>query len=184
VAAGKMPAPLKTVTGGQTQAFRGQWDLQAVFGIQAGDVLSWYVEASDFRPQTGQTAAARLTILSPEEMQQRLVQRQASALSQLAGALNLQRETRTQVGALEVQWNEVGQWRPRDRDLLHSAELHQRQVQSLAGRTSTGAATILANVLADLQANRLDLPEMADRCTEILAALDRMEEERFPGVAT
>jgi DNA repair exonuclease SbcCD ATPase subunit len=184
---GFQPAPAKkkiaAVTGGQSQPFRGEWDLQKIFGIQSGDVLTWFVEASDFRPQTGQTAAARLTIISPEEMQQRLVQRQASALSQLAEALNLERETRTQVGTLEVQWSEVGQWRPRDRDLLHSAELHQRQVQSLVGRTSTGAATILANILADLSANRLELPEMADRCTEILAALDRLEAERFPAAA-
>lgn len=172
------------VTGGQSQAFRGDWDMQSVFGVQPGDVLTWFVEASDFRPQTGQTTAARLTIISPEEMQQRLVQRQAAALSQLAEALNLQRETRTQIGSLEVQWSEVGLWRPRDRDLLHSAELHQRQVQSLAGRSATGAATILAGVLADLQANRLDLPEMADRCTEILAALDRLEGQPFPAVAT
>ena len=171
-------------TGGQVQAFESEWDLQQIFGIQSGDVLSWFIEASDFRPQSAQTPAARLTIISPEEMQQRLVQRQASALSQLAEALNLQRETRVQVGTLEVQWNEVGHWRPRDRDLLHGADLHQRQVQSLVGRTSTGAATILAKILADLRSNRLDLPEMADRCTEILTALDRLEAERFPGVVT
>lgn len=182
--AGKLPAPLASVTGGQAQAFRGDWDLQSVFGVQSGDVLTWFVEASDFRPQSGQTPAARLTIISPEEMQQRLVQRQAAALAQLSEALNLQRETHTQVGLLEVQWSTVGQWRPRDRDLLHSAELHQRQVQSLTGRTATGAATILSGVLADLAANRLELPEMADRCTEILVALDRLEDERFPGVAT
>jgi hypothetical protein len=167
-----------------SQAFRGEWDLQSVLGIESGDVLTWYVEASDFRPQTSQTPAARLTIVSPEEMQQRLVQRQAAALAQLSEALHLQRETRTQIGLLEVQWSAVGQWRPRDRDLLHSAELHQRQVQALTGRTATGAATILSAVLADLAANRLELPEMADRCTEILVALDRLEDERFPGIAT
>jgi hypothetical protein len=177
-------SPKKAVTGGQVQAINAHWDLQTIFGIQSGDVLTWFVEASDFKPQSTQSPAARLTIISPEEMQQRLIQRQAAALAQLAEALNLQRETRAQIATLEVQWSEVGQWRPRDRDLLHSAELHQRQVQSLAGRTATGAATILANVLADLEANRLELPEMADRCTELVAALDRLEAERFPGVAT
>jgi hypothetical protein len=172
------------ISGGQTESFRGDWDLQSIFGIQAGDVLSWYVEASDFKPQTGQTAAARLTIITPEEMQQRLVQRQASALSQLAEALNLQRETRTQVSSLEVQWSEVGQWRPRDRDLLHSAELHQRQLQALTGRTATGAATILADIQRDLEANRLKLPEMAGRCEEIVTALDGLEDRQFPLTAT
>jgi len=172
-----------TVTGGQSHSIDGEWDLQTVFGIQPGDVLSWFVEAADFRPQTGQTTAARLTIISSEGMQERLVQRQASALSQLAEALNLQRETRTQVGTLEVQWTEVGQWRARDRDLLHSAELHQRQVQTLVGRSATGAATILAGILHDLQVNRLELPEMAARCQEILAVLDRLEADRLPAVA-
>lgn len=181
--AGKMPAPT-SVTGTQAQEFRGEWDLQSVFGIQSGDILTWFIEASDFRPQTGQTTAARLTIISPEEMQQRLVQRQAAALAQLAEALNLQRETRTQVSSLEVQWSEVGQWRARDRDLLHSAELHQRQVQSLTGHTATGAATILSGVLDDLKANRLELPEMADRCSEILVALDGLEAGQFPAIAT
>lgn len=174
----------KGISGGHAESFRGEWDLQAVFGIQAGDVLSWFIEAADYKPQTAQTTASRLTIISPEEMQQRLVQRQAAALSQLGEALNLQRETRTQVSSLEVQWNEVGQWRNRDRDLLHSAELHQRQVHSLASRTATGAATILAAILDDLKANRLELPEMADRCSEILAALDRLEQQQFTVAAS
>jgi hypothetical protein len=172
------------ITGGDSVIFDTPWDLQAGGEIKAGDVLSWYVEASDFKPQSSQTPAARLTIISSEEMQDRLVQRQATALSQLAEALNLQRETRTQISSLESQWNDVQQWRSRDRDLLHSAELHQRQVQNLVGRTPTGAGTILANVLADLKNNRLDQPNMAARCEEILAAIDRLEREPLAKVAT
>jgi hypothetical protein len=172
------------VTGGQTESFQATWDLQAVAGLQSGDVLSWYVEASDFKPQAGRSTAARLTIISPEEMQQRLMQRQALALAQLAEAFNLQRETRMQIGNLQVQWQEIGEWRPRDRDLLQSAELHQRRVKDLIGRTPTGAATILNGLLADVRSNRLELPDMVTRSEEILTALDQLERVPLAKVET
>jgi hypothetical protein len=175
-------AAREQATLGETRTIEASWDLETLASIAPGDVLTWYLEAADFRPQAGRSPAARLTILSAEEMQQRLAQRQATALAQLAEALSLQRQARSQIASLEGQWQTSPAWRPQDRDVLHSAELHQRQVQALTGRTSVGAATILASVITDVEVNRLDLPEMLTTSEEVLGVLDRLTAEDFADV--
>jgi hypothetical protein len=164
---------------GVTEHFHGEWDLRERAGLQAGQILSWQVEAVDYLPQTGNSPATKLKLLSMEELQERLAQRQRSALAQLAEAMKLERDSQQEIESLQLQWEKVRQLRSRDRDQLASAELLQRQVHHLAGRTTGGAITLLEKVLRELQINRVPAGELQEQAGLLLKALRELEKFEF-----
>lgn len=164
---------------GETRMVEHTWDL-APLGLMPGVWLDVSIAASDFVPQSGQSPPRRLTILSRDEFDERLAQRQASLVTQLTEALRVQRTARAPVTSLEIQLRETGRWAPRDHDQLQAAELTQRQVARLLGDPQDGAEALIAGLLAELANNRIDTSEVTRRLTELLTAVRRITREHLP----
>lgn len=163
----------------QAQNFAGTWSTETIAGIEAGQTIDWWLEASDFKPQIGQTSRQKLFIVSSDELRDRLGQRYIAALTVLSEALQSQREARDAAASVKLQWDEVGTMRSQDRDLLLGSELRQRQVRNLCGRTPTGASTTLASILESIAINRLETTDLIGRCEQLLVAIDELEKHSF-----
>ncbi len=157
------------------------WEL-AELALQPGDQITFHATACDYRPQTGNSEPRRLAVITPEELQDRLAGRQSLILAELARAVQMQRGNRSQVDALQIRSSEVGQLDRHDVDRLRAAELNQRQVgRSLTSR-SEGVTMHVVALLADIQNNRVDSPDLQRRMEALLAAIDRLGREHLPVV--
>jgi hypothetical protein len=165
---------------GESRTVEYRWDLSQLAGLQPGAVIDFHVLATDYKPQSGQSTSRRLTIISPDDLQDRMVQRQSYILGQLAEALRVERESRSQTKSLEIQLQEAGQFAKQDIDHLQSAELNQRQVQRLLSDPGEGVQTLIVSLLADLDNNRLDSPDVKRHMSELLAEVRRIDADHLP----
>lgn len=165
---------------GESRVIEHAWNL-ADLQLAPGTQLSVLARASDYFPQVGQTVAPRrITIITPAQLEDRLAERQAVILSELARTLKMQRDVRGQTSALEIQLNEVGELNQRDLDDLQAAELNQRQVTRTLTSTSEGIPAQIASLLAELESNRVDSPEIERRMRAFQAEIVRLEAEPLP----
>jgi hypothetical protein len=167
---------------GESRIVEYSWTL-AELDLEPGVQLAANVQASDYVPQVGQSLAPRrITIISAAELEDRLASRQTFILSELARALKMQREARSQTTDLEIQLREVGALAKADIDILQSAELNQRQVtRTLTSRTE-GVPAHVENLLADLESNKVSSPDILRRMTGLLRELDRLGSDHLPVV--
>lgn len=171
---------LATVTG-ESRDVTYDWDLNALVGtLAAGTQLDFYVRARDYKPNTGESSSRRITIISVEDLEDRVAARQASILGQLAEVLRLQQAARTQTQSLQVQLSETQVIASQDVDQLQSAELNQRSVTRLltSGTDSVGAR--VQEVLDDLEANRVDRPEVYRKLRGILNIVNSIARNEIP----
>lgn len=170
---------LNAADGGDARNVNMSWNLADLAGLAPGETVDIHVAAHDYRPQMGQSTTRRLTIISTEELEDRVAQRQTYLLGQLAEALRVQREARSQVGGLEIQWAETKRFDKPHIDQLQSSELNQRQVQRLLGDENDGARAVIAQALTDLDNNRIDSPEARRRLQELATELRRIEQQHL-----
>ena len=112
----------------ETRIVKYQWNL-ASLQLPVGTELICQIEAADYRPGTGRTAAPRrITIISNDELNARLADHQARIVRQLERALAAQRTTREDVRRLEIQRQGSPALSNGDRVALQTTEL-----QSAAG---------------------------------------------------
>jgi len=151
-------------------------DLQLTPGMQ----LTFYVRVSDYRPQFGNSEPRRLTVITKEELQDRIAERQGRILAELARVLTMQLDGRSQVGSLEIRLTELGRFEQVDVDRLQAAELNQRQVRrTLTGRADGVPMHILA-LLDDLENNKVDSPDVRRRMESLLGDIDQLDREHLP----
>jgi hypothetical protein len=170
-------------TAGQSLTLDTAWDLALIPGLADGSVLAVRIVAEDQKPQQTAAGVRRLTIISEEELESRVVQQQSSILTQLAEVLRLQRETRDQTAELEIRLKERGQLEPRDLSHLQSAELNQRQVQRLLTDPQDGVEARIVALLDELANNRVSSQAAADRMTELLEKVQRLAKEDLAGIS-
>jgi len=170
------------VTAVKTRSIDYQWDLAKLTGLTPGVRLRFFVSAEDYRPQTGSSTERELAIITRAELEDRIAQRQGYLLSQLAGALEKQKETRTQTRALEIQMNDVGKLAAADVDQLQSAELNQRQVQRQLNLDDDSIENQAAALLEDLKNNRIDNPDSKRRMQTLLDVVKGLGAEQLPGI--
>jgi hypothetical protein len=168
---------------GQSLTLDTAWDLALIPGLADGSVLAVRIVAEDYKPQQTTAAVRRLTIISEEELESRVVQQQSSILTQLAEVLRLQRETRDQTAELEIRLKERGQLEPRDLSHLQSAELNQRQVQRLLTDPQDGVEARIVALLDELAHNRVSSQAAADRMTELREKVRRLAKEELAGIS-
>lgn len=159
-----------------------RWDLAAM-KLRPGTQVTFFARAADYRPQTGQSEPRRLAIITPEELADRIAARQSVILAELARILQLQRESRRQVAAEEIQVRRLGYLDQREVDRLGGAELTQRQVARGLTSRSEGVPVHVLGLLADLENNKIDSPDVRRRMEGILAELDRLGAEHLPVIA-
>ncbi|NUQ61695.1 MAG: hypothetical protein HUU20_04350 [Pirellulales bacterium] len=164
---------------GETRVVTYPWTL-AGLKLTPGLQITFRASANDYLPQTAKSDERRLAIITPEELTQRLATRQALILAELARVLQMQRESRQQVADLEIQVRQVGKLGQLGVDHLRGAELNQRQVNTTLTSRSDGVPMHIAGVLADLQNNKVDSPDILRQMEALLAEIDRLAQEHLP----
>jgi len=166
---------------GETRAISHEWDL-AGLDLSPGLQITFRARADDYQPQTGRSDERRLVIVTSEELTERLAGRQASILSELARVLQMQRNSRRQVADLEIQVRQTGALDQLGLDHLRGAELNQRQVNTTLTSRSEGVPMHIAGLLADLENNKVDSPDIARQMEALLAEIDRLAKQHLPAI--
>lgn len=167
---------------GDTQAIDTDWDLSAITDLVPGIWIELQMVAADYKPQFGFSSIRRLTIISDEELEERLAARQAYLLGQLREVLRMQQDTRARVRSLEIEFEETGTVDHQDVDQLQSAELNQRQIGHKLDDPADGVAVQITAVLDELQTNRVDHPETLRRMTELLSVIQHINQQHLPEI--
>jgi len=136
--------------------------------------------ATDYLPQTGTSEPRRLVIITPEELADRIASRQTSILADLARVLEMQRQSRRQVADLEIRLGEIGRLDRLDVDRLRGAELGQRQVNRTLTSRSEGVPMQIIGLLAELENNKVDSPDVQRQMEGLLAEIERLGREHLP----
>jgi hypothetical protein len=150
------------------------------FQLAAHDSLKLVFTASDYRPQTSDPVVRSMTIISREDFDDRLQDKQKLLLQRLVEALRLHRATRAQVASLQAQLKAVGDLSEDDASLLRASELQQQQVARLLDDRPGGAAQLVADLLAALNSNQLSGSDAASRMERISNTLAVINRERLP----
>ncbi len=162
------PSPTGGMEAGDNRTIDFAWDLNQLAGLVPGDVLAIRLTAEDYLPQQATSVVRRLSIITPQELESRIGQRQSAVLSQLAEALRIERDSRQQLGSLIIRREETGQLTEGDLNLLQSAQLNQRQVETLLGSGPEGVEGQLIALLGELAANRVEGQAVAQRMNDLL----------------
>ena len=72
------------------------------FPLLPGMQLTCYAVATDYRPQTGRSDPRVVTVITTDQLLERMAVRQSQILAELARVLQLQRDARSQVRRLEI----------------------------------------------------------------------------------
>jgi hypothetical protein len=174
-------SPLKEGTlAGESRTVEYNWNLAEIKNLAPGVTLTWHVSSSDFKPQAGLSPAQRLVIISQEELEDRIAQRQNAILLQLQEVLRKEQKSRSDVAALGTQLETIGRLGKQDLDQLQSVELEQRQVQRGLTSDSDGVLAQVKLLLGELASNRVDSPEVVRRMTALAKEIDRLKREPLP----
>lgn len=164
------------------QAVRYTWAL-APLDLPPGTEVTFFAAAADALPQQATSPSRRLTIITPQELQDRLAARRAALVAELDRVARLQQEARLQTVAAEIQLQTVGRLESNDLNLLHGAELTQRQVaRSVAGSSESLAAQV-QGLLEEIRNNRLAADDSSGHLEGLLRALEGLHREPLPAVA-
>lgn len=156
-----------------------QWQL-AELGLTPGTQVTFHATATDYLPHTGQSDPRRLIVITPEELAERIASRQASLLAELSRVLQMQKQSRSQVSDLEIRLGEVGRFGRLDLDHLRGAELNQRQVNQTLTSPTDGVPMHVLGLLADLENNKVDSPDVQRQMQAVLDEIDRLQREHLP----
>lgn len=181
VAAAEQAAPQASAETGQRRTADHRWQL-ASLNLSPGTQLTIHATATDYQPATGRSTTRQIAIVTAEELERKLEDREALLLGELNRVLKLEQTARAHVEAVQIQAERVGSVVQQDLDRLHAAILAQRQVaQALAARED-GVQAQLAGLLADMQNNDLDNPELQRRTEAIRAELSRLQHDVLPHI--
>jgi hypothetical protein len=180
---GDVPAGLEGTSGGgesgESRIVTDDWDL-AELDLKPGVSVIFRGTAADFQPALGKSDPRRLTVITPEELTERIAERQAFIMAELLRVLKMQRSGRRQVAASKIKCEAVGRLNQRDIDDLRGAELNQRQVDRTLANPSEGVPMHVAGLLADLANNGIDSPDVRRRMGALLTEIERLASEHLP----
>jgi len=168
---------------GDQRSLEHQWDLSRILDLSPGESLEGLIRVVDFKGQVGESGPRRFTIISTQEFEDRLAQRRAFILSQLAEVLSKQRIARGQTQSLEIQLNQVGSIGGADLDLMQGAELNQRQIRDTLITNDNSIEQQIVQLLTDLENNRIDSNDTRRAMSSLLVEIRNLEKELLPGIA-
>jgi len=166
---------------GEQKIVEHRWALPEI-GLKPGAQVTFWATASDYQPQVGKSTVRKLTIITPQELEDRLSQRQSLIFGELQRVLKLQQDARAQTKSLEIQLQQVGQLTKPDVDHAQAAELNQRQITRTLTSENEGIPAQLADFLTDLANNRVDSPDLERHMTAISSELERLGQEHLSAV--
>ena len=175
------PAKAAANPSGEVRTVDYRWNL-APLELKPGEQVTFCARASDYLPQVGRSDPRRLVVVTPDEMQERIADRDKIVVAELERALKLQRGCREQADSLRVRLAETRRIEPSDIDRLQTAEHAQRDVEELLTSRGEGVPMHLAALLADLENNGLDNSDSRRRVTTLLEELDRLGRDVLPPI--
>ncbi len=167
---------------GDTRELSYEWELKSL-ALQPGTQITFHAAAVDYAGQTGQSLPRRMTIVTSEEIQDRLTERQAVIFNELARVLQLQQSARSHVAGLEVQLDQIGKLKATDVDVMQGAGLNQQQVERELTADSGGLRGQIADFLDQLKINRIDGPDAVRQMQGLLDETARLADGPLPDAA-
>ena len=166
---------------GDRRPFDDRWALQPL-GLTPGTQATLYATAIDYRGQAGKSEVRRLTVVTPQELRDRVAGRQTLVLAELERVLKMQQSGRAQVAAVEKQLAGTKPPEPSPVNQLRAAELTQREVNRSLTSPGEGVRMHVLALLADLGNNGVDSPDVQRRMEHILAEIERLERDHLPAI--
>ncbi|MHB8901687.1 MAG: DUF4175 family protein, partial [Thermoguttaceae bacterium] len=166
---------------GEVRSAEYAWALGDL-ALKPGSQVVLHAEADDALPQTGQSETRRVTVITAEELAERIATRQGMILSELGRALEMQREARRQTAEIETRLRQASAPSQPDVDQLRGAELNQRQVNRTLTAAGEGVPMQVAGLLADLDNNGIENPDVRRRMESILTRLAQLGREHLPQI--
>ncbi len=161
---------------------RYAWDLSSLPHLEPGASIGFRVVATDYLPQDGPSVTRQITIMSAEDYEERIAQRQAEILAQVAEVARVQQQTHGQTAQLEIPLREIGALGREEVDQLQGAELNQRQVQQRLGHPNDGIGAQVAELIEDLEGNRLNSSGTVERLRELRDGVRALNENTLPQI--
>lgn len=156
------------------------WDLEAL-GVQPGDELIVSLVATDYAGQEGRTdSPRRLLVVTDDEYQSRLAERQSRLLGQVQQAIATQRDATTATRNLAADAQDAGAVDRAQLDRLTSIEFQQREAAAAVDDPTSGATATAKKLLEDLQRSRLEAPELAQQLAAAGETLQQLGEGAMP----
>jgi len=165
-----------------------RWELEGLH-LAPGTQGTFYATATDYRPlpgssqqvQTGKSKEVRLTVITAEQLRDRIAGRQSLVLSELERVLKMQEGCREQVDQL-LRGLQASDARLAKANLDHvqAAELTQRQVSHSLTSRSEGVPMHVLALLSELENNRVDNPDVQGRMETLLSRIDALSREELP----
>jgi hypothetical protein len=166
---------------GETRTIDYRWML-ASLGLKPGEQVTFYATASDYLPQLARSDPRRLVVVTPDEMQERVADREKIVVAELERALKIERGCREQAESLRARLAETRRVEPPDVDRLQAVEHAQRDVEELLTSPSEGVPMHLVALLADLENNGLDNSDSRRRLGTLRDELDRLGRDVLPPI--
>ncbi len=178
------PAPERRAAGlenGDARVLTHEFDVSAL-GAKPGAQVTLFAAASDYFPHVGQSQPVRLTVITPDELRERLAERQNYIVGELFRLLKLEQDARSPLSAAEIQLRQVGRLKRQDVDRLQSADMVQRQVERGLVSPGEGVAGQIAGLLADVAQNKVDSPDVERQMRWLLDEIDRLARDELPAI--
>ncbi|RCS41085.1 hypothetical protein DTL42_21125 [Bremerella cremea] len=129
-------------------------DLSQLNNLAPGMVLELVVTASDYRPQIGNSLPRLITIISDEQLDQRVNRQQRDIISKIAEARRLQQDARQQTRSVEIELEEGAPLGPAEMANLQNGEQNQKSVRDKLVAGEESAAAKIDSLLNELEQNR------------------------------
>ncbi|MEN6449904.1 MAG: hypothetical protein ABFC96_05370 [Thermoguttaceae bacterium] len=160
---------------GRTIDYR--WELEGL-QLRPGTDLTFFAKATDDRPQAGRSEPRRLSVVTPDELLDRLAAREKLIAGELDRALGMQRACRGQVESLRLR--SLPRFEQADLDQLQAVEHAQQEVAQLLAGRGEGLPSHIDALLADLENNRVPGTEVQRRMAGLREELIRLARDRLP----
>lgn len=150
--------------------------------LAPGTQATLYVAAVDYRAQVGKSDVRRLTVLTTQEMRDRIAGRQTLVLAELERVLKMQQSGRVPVAAVQEQVAKKEPPKQSPVSQLRAAELTQREVNRSLTSPGEGVRMHVAALLAELRDNDIDSPDVKRRAEGILAEIESLAAGLLPEI--
>jgi hypothetical protein len=167
---------------GDSRAASQNWDLKPL-ELPPGTQVTFHASAVDYAAQTGHSLPRRLTVVTAEEIQDRLAERQSVIFNELARVLEMEQTARSHVSGLEVQLDQTGKLSKSDVDVLQGAGLNQQQVERELTSEHDGVRGQIDDFLDELKINKVDGPDTHRAMQGVLDELARLGQGPLPEAA-
>ncbi|MFI4873749.1 MAG: hypothetical protein ACIALR_00310, partial [Blastopirellula sp. JB062] len=158
------------------------WRLDQLKGLAPGDVLETTMVAYDRKPQEGVSLPRRITIVSPEQFEERVIGMQRRLITQLGEAAQAQAEARSEATAVEIAASERKSLGPQDRSRLQNAELRQRRVRRELAEAQGGVISQIEKIERELERNDSDDIDARDQLAALKSQLQNMANDELANI--